>query len=162
MTLYHPNDLCLEIENFYRSVFIFLLIISSLTLGLIVSCLPETMRAIAGNGTIPLKGIYKPSLLKWKIEPSNMGKPEQEPQLKGVTIETFLDPLRLLARRELITTLIYGGFAYAIWSMVTSSTTQLFKQHFQLNELQVGLSFLPNGKSFMCTYLHAKLKSDMI
>jgi Ca2+/Na+ antiporter len=43
--------------------------------------------------------------------------------------------------------LIFGGVVYAIWSMVTSSTTGLFKSRFGLSELVLGLAFLPNGTS---------------
>jgi hypothetical protein len=46
--------------------------------------------------------------------------------------------------------LIFGSVVYASWSMVTSSTTALFHRLFLLNELQLGIIFVPNGT---CPYL---------
>lgn len=76
-----------------------------------------------------------------------MKDPEKAIVRKKVTIMTFLDPLRLLAQKDVLLNLIFGGCIYAIWSMVTSSTTSLFKQNFGLDELVLGLAFLPNGES---------------
>ena len=62
-----------------------------------------------------------------------------------VTLKTFVEPLLLLKEKDILPSLIFGGTIYAIWSMVTSSTTGLFKQAFGLSELLLGLAFLPNG-----------------
>jgi len=64
-----------------------------------------------------------------------------------VTARMFIEPLFLLKEKDILLSLIFGGTIYAIWSMVTSSTTGLFKDIFRLNELQLGLAFLPNGTS---------------
>lgn len=66
---------------------------------------------------------------------------------KKITLSTFTEPLKLLIQKDILINLIFGGVVYTIWSMVTSSTTGLFKEKFNLSELQVGLAFLPNGKS---------------
>jgi MFS family permease len=42
----------------FRSIFIFLLILSSITVLAIVIFLPETLRIIAGDGSLRLAGIY--------------------------------------------------------------------------------------------------------
>ena len=62
-----------------------------------------------------------------------------------VNCRTFIEPLLLLKEMDILLSLIFGGTIYAIWSMVTASTVGLFKQVFQLNELQIWLVFLPNG-----------------
>ena len=66
---------------------------------------------------------------------------------KSVTFGTFIEPLKLLTRKDILLNLIFGGVVYAIWSMVTASTTGLFKSNFGLSELLLGLAFLPNGTS---------------
>lgn len=130
----------------FRSIFIFLLILSALTLGMILAFLPETMRRIAGNGSVKVKGIYKPIV---NLNHALVSVPDPECEASGdkprVTIMTFVEPILLLTQKDIITNLVYGGVVYTIWSMVTSSTTDLFKQAFGLNELQVGLCYLPNG-----------------
>lgn len=103
------------------------------------------MRNIAGNGSLRLTGIYNPLIRLVTKEPDYMQDPEKEIVRKKITISTFVDPLRLLTQKDILLNLIFGGIIYTIWSMVTSTTTSLFKSAFGLNELLIGLSFLPNG-----------------
>ena len=112
---------------------------------MVVFFLPETMRSIAGNGTLRLNGMYKPLIYKLRKEPLYMTDPDEDFVLPKVTLATFVGPLKLLVEKDILTSLIFGGVVYAIWSMVTSSTTGLFKENFHLNELLLGLAFLPNG-----------------
>lgn len=105
------------------------------------------MRAIAGNGSLRLSGIlYQPLIYKIKGEPEDMVDPSEPPLSKKVTLQSFVGPLRLLLDRSIFLNLVFGGVVYAIWSMVTSSTTGLFKGIFGLDELRLGLAFLPNGR----------------
>ncbi|KAE9578225.1 hypothetical protein CGMCC3_g5845 [Colletotrichum fructicola] len=123
-----------EFISFYQAITIVIIIF-----------LPETMRSIAGNGSLRLGGVYKPLIRLVTKEPDYLEDPEEPLPRKKVTAATFLEPLRLLVQRDILINLIFGGVVYTIWSMVTSSTTGLFKQLFNLNELQIGLAFLPNG-----------------
>jgi MFS family permease len=128
----------------FRAIFVFLLIISSVVLLAIIVFLPETLRTIAGNGSLKLSGIHRP-LIHLVTRPKNQEEPEEPLVRKKVTISTFTDPLKLLAQRDILFNLIFGGVIYTVWSMVTASTTGLFKSVFGLNDLQVGFAFLPNG-----------------
>ncbi|OBR12589.1 major facilitator superfamily transporter [Colletotrichum higginsianum IMI 349063] len=129
----------------FRSIFVFLLALSSAVTLVIVFFLPETMRAIAGNGSLRLRGVYKPLIRYLRKEPDYMEDPEGPVRRKEVTPMTFVEPLRLLAQKDILVNLVFGGVVYTVWSMVTSSTTDLFKMTFHLSELQIGLAFLPNG-----------------
>lgn len=124
----------------------FLLIASSLILIAIVLFLPETMRSIAGNGSLQLSGVYKPLFRYVTKEPKYMQEPDGPLNRRKVTVWTFLRPFRLFQEKDLVVNLIWGGFIYAIWNMVTTSTTPLFKSRFNLNELLLGVAFLPNGE----------------
>ncbi|GKT47358.1 itaconate transport protein [Colletotrichum spaethianum] len=129
----------------FRSIFVFLLILSSMVILVIITFLPETMRAIAGNGSLRLEGVYKPLILYITKEPDYLENPEDPYRQKEITLMTFVEPLRLLVQKDILVNLLFGGVVYTVWSMVTSSTTGLFKQRFNLNELEIGLAFLPNG-----------------
>lgn len=137
------------LANFFgfRSIFVFLFIVSSLVLIMIIVFLPETMRSIAGNGSLRLGGVYQPLASKFRREPDYMRDPDEAVSRKPVTLATFVEPLKLLLEKDILFNLIFGGVVYAIWSMVTSSTTGLFKENFGLSELVLGLAFLPNGMS---------------
>lgn len=128
-----------------RSIFVFLLILSSLVLIAIIIFLPETLRSIAGNGSLRLTGIHQPLIRKIQKEAPYIADRDDSYSPKKITLKTFVEPLLLLKEKDILLSLIFGGTVYAIWSMVTSSTTGLFKQAFSLNELLLGLVFLPNG-----------------
>lgn len=129
----------------FRSIFVFLLVISVLVLAVIVLVLPETLRSIAGNGGYRLTGIYQPLLRYYTKEPDSMQDPSPGLVRKKITARTFIDPLTLLAEKDILLQLIFGGIIYTIWSMVTATTAGLFKASFGLNELLIGLCFLANG-----------------
>lgn len=130
----------------FHSIFMFLLILSSLTLVSLVVFLPETMRSIAGNGTMRLGGIYRPLIESFGVK-SKYHTRDASKDTRKITIdlETFTSPLKLLIQKDILTNLLFGGVVYAIWSMVTSSTTGLFKARFHLDETMIGLAYLPNG-----------------
>ncbi|KAH8680694.1 major facilitator superfamily transporter [Xylariales sp. PMI_506] len=129
----------------FRSIFVFLLILSGVVTLVILLLLPETLRSIAGDGSLRLNGIWKP--LIWSIgkEPSYLVDPVAPIKRKEVTLQTFVDPLKLLGQKDILINLVFGGVVYTIWSMVTSTTTDLFKSRFGLSERLLGLAFLPNG-----------------
>ncbi len=155
------NAICLVVRNFsiaigpvigglladflgFRSIFVFLLVLSSLTILIIFVFLPETMRSIAGDGSLRLGGIYKPLVYSIRA-PKHAQNPGGPACSKRVTLLTFVEPLRLLAERAILFNLVFGGVVYSIWSMVTSSTPGLFNTSFALSERLLGLAFLPNG-----------------
>lgn len=141
----------------FRSIFAFLLILSCVVLAAIILFLPETLRSIAGNGSLRLTGVYLPFIQRllagrkgsrFLQQYCNNNK-EDEDMLprKRVTAQTFIEPLKLLGEKDILFNLLFGGAVYAVWTMVTSSTTRLFQQSFGLNEMLLGLAFLPNGRN---------------
>ncbi|KAF2676917.1 MFS general substrate transporter [Lentithecium fluviatile CBS 122367] len=135
------------LANFFgfRSIFIFLLVLSTIVVLAIVIFLPETLRSIAGNGSLRLTGIHQPLIRRIRKEKPYMTDRDDSYSPNKVTARTFIEPLLLLKEKDILLSLIFGGTVYAVWSMVTSSTTGLFKQAFGLNELLLGLAFIPNG-----------------
>jgi MFS family permease len=130
----------------FQSIFWFLTICAAVSLLSLLIFLPETLRPIAGNGTVRLRGIHKPFQYaitgqKGAIDGADSG------QKKGkVTWRAIVAPLTFLAEKDVFITLFFGSIIYAVWSMVTSSTTELFQDVYHLTSLEVGLTFLGNGK----------------
>ncbi|KAK8052206.1 major facilitator superfamily transporter [Apiospora rasikravindrae] len=130
----------------FRSIFVFLVILSGAVFVLILFLLPETLRTVAGDGSVRLRGIYQPFFERIVKAPAGVHDQEDDSlQRKKVSLQSFLAPLKLLGQPDVLLHLIFGGMIYAVWSMVTSSTTSIFKGHFGLDELEIGLAFLPNG-----------------
>ncbi|KAL5331419.1 hypothetical protein ACEPPN_000949 [Leptodophora sp. 'Broadleaf-Isolate-01'] len=128
----------------FRSIFWFLFGLGSVALLLILLLLPETLRSIAGNGTLRLAGIHRP--LIYTFSPPSDALIDRDPTpKKKVTLSDIVAPLKFLFEKDVFITLFFGSIVYTVWSMVTSSTTSLFQSRFHLNDLQIGLAFLPNG-----------------
>lgn len=145
----------------FRAIFWFLFILGATSLGTIVLLLPETLRSVAGNGTVRLTGFQRPLIYSFKPQPDALMEPDDVPKRK-VTLMSVLAPLRFLFEKDVFVSLFFGSIVYTgmwqspfllvrvinlflVWSMVTSSTTALFQARFSLTDLQVGLVFLPNG-----------------
>ncbi|OBT58609.1 hypothetical protein VE04_01702 [Pseudogymnoascus sp. 24MN13] len=126
-------------------------------LTILVVFLPETLRSIASNGTVCLKGIHRP--IYYKFTQSEEHLVEREiPTKKRLTSSMAFGPFMLLLEKDVFSVIFFGSIVYAVWSMVTSSTTALFQDRFNLSDLQVGLVFLPNGiASMLGSYLTGKL-----
>lgn len=141
----------------YHVIFWFLFGGGVFALLVLVVFLPETLRPIAGNGSICLKGIHRP--LYYRFTPSQEHLIEQNlPPAKPFTPSMLLSPFKLLLEKDVFSTILFGSVVYAVWSMVTSSTPALFQSRFHLSDLQTGLIFLPNGiASILGSYLTGKL-----
>jgi MFS family permease len=148
----------------FRAIFVFQSSIAIALLLIIVFFLPETLRIIAGNGSVRLTGAYKPLAVRFKF----MHEQEQTrtavlyaPQ--KLSLRVLVKPLRLLREKDILLSLISGGLVFAIWMMVTVSTTGLFEEAFRLNTILLGLAFVPNaigsiaGSALMGKFLHNDL-----
>ena len=129
----------------FRSIFWFLAIISGISLLSILIFLPETLRPIAGNGTVPLHGLHKPWIYYITGNKDTQAGAVPSGTKKQVTLKTVFEPLTFLAEKDVFITLFFGAVVYTVWSMVTSSTSSVFEATYGLNTLEVGLTFLGNG-----------------
>lgn len=130
----------------FRCLFVFLFALSTTTLIAVAFLLPETLRSVAGNGSLPLVGISQPLVWKFKL----FGKPahvdeSQTPVARPITPKKrFLEPLHLFRHRGILLSLAFNSIIFMVWMMVTVSTTTLFQTAFRINEALVGLAFVPN------------------
>lgn len=137
----------------YHSIFWTLVILSGIVLAATIVLLPETLRSIAGNGSLPLKGwkfapLYHKSAPWVKAEAAGMNQSvsgDTAQVREKVTLRMFLEPVKFLIEPDVACTLFFGAVIFTVWSMVTASTTSILVREYQLSTLQVGLCFLPNG-----------------
>jgi hypothetical protein len=133
----------------FHSIFWFLAIMGSISLLLILLFLPETLRTIAGNGTVRLVGIQKPFICSIRPQTDVLTEFDPNAPKPRITIASIFSPLKFLVEKDVFITLFFGSIVYAVWSMVTSSTTALFQERYHLSNLLTGVAFLPNGKLIM-------------
>lgn len=130
----------------YRSIFWFLIIAGGVSLLSILVLLPETLRPIAGNGTVKLNGIHKPFIYSITGQKGVVEGAQPEAKKKQSSWKSVFAPLTFLVEKDVFITLFFGSIVYTVWSMVTSSTTDLFSEVYGLSSLDIGLTFLGNGK----------------
>ncbi|USP74945.1 MFS general substrate transporter [Curvularia clavata] len=75
---------------------------------------PETLRSIAGNGSLRLTGIHQPLIRKIQKEVPYVADRDDSYTLKKITLKAFVRPLLLLKEKDILLSLIFGGTVYAI------------------------------------------------
>jgi multidrug resistance protein len=137
----------------WRSIFWFLAIFSGVLLVLFVFLFPETCRNVVGNGSIPARGINQ-SLISC-IQQRKLAKQtalavdghgtDDTPKPRNKISLNPLATLRILGEKESCIILLYNGFFFTGMMVTTSSIPDLFKEAYNLNELDVGLCYIANG-----------------
>ncbi|PQE17372.1 MFS multidrug transporter protein [Rutstroemia sp. NJR-2017a BVV2] len=134
----------------WRAIFWFLAAFGGTYLILETLLLPETLRSIVGNGSLPTKGIQN-SVLKYihRRRHPELFEPEktqhslvQAPKAKTVD---FLGPIKILFAQESILIIIFLSLYYTAWQMIITCMSTLFSDTYHLTEIQIGLTFLGNG-----------------
>jgi multidrug resistance protein len=126
----------------WRSIFWTLVILVSLCLLCILFFLPETLRSIAGNGSIPV-----PKRLR-ALVPIVGRKVEQEKYDPATQIKSkhSVNPFILFTYPDVIVLLTFTGIVYAVNYTITATISSSFAKIYpQLSETVIGLCYLPTG-----------------
>ncbi|KAJ7162314.1 MFS general substrate transporter [Mycena filopes] len=129
----------------WRAIFWFLCIASAGCALVLILLLPETLRALVGNGSIPPPG---PRLIARPLLPligrRKLNSAETQP--KARPHKPFKNPLRLLLNPDILLALSFNGVICAVFYGVNASISTIFHETYpQLNETQLGLCFLAIG-----------------
>ncbi|KAJ7627150.1 MFS general substrate transporter [Roridomyces roridus] len=125
----------------WRSIFWFLCIASATCAVILILLLPETLRALVGNGSIcPPSPLSRPLLPLIGRSHARTPPPPNRPR------KPFQNPLRLLLNLDILLLLTFNGLVCAVFYGVTASiSTILSDQYPELNETELGLCFLAIG-----------------
>ncbi|KAI8141950.1 major facilitator superfamily domain-containing protein [Fennellomyces sp. T-0311] len=133
----------------WRWVFWLLLIIGAVGLLAVIFLLPETLRSIVGNGS----GYANPTPTQWLKKHLSKEPPTMSPHVgksRFRTMPNFLEPFLFLRHPDVILVMIINGLYSAILYTYMTTTPTYFSKIYGLNELQVGLCYLPYG--FGCMF----------
>ncbi|THU98469.1 MFS general substrate transporter [Dendrothele bispora CBS 962.96] len=129
----------------WRSIFWFLVIAAGIACIVILLILPETLRAIVGNGSIMPPPLLRPIIpivagyKKQRIPEGDIEKTKTAPR-------KFRNPLVLLSSPDIPLLLFFNGIVSAVFYAVTATISSLFVQTYPfLTEAEVGLCFLCIG-----------------
>ncbi|WVQ78721.1 hypothetical protein IAT38_000808 [Cryptococcus sp. DSM 104549] len=133
----------------WRSIFWFLLIFCGCVLVPIVLALPETLRSIVGDGSIPPPPLNctPAALMKRKREMKEMEKRGETPETLGLhrvkyepwtSFQLFLEP-------DLALMFTWASLYYALWYALLTVFSSLLHNEYGANDVVVGLCYIPNG-----------------
>ncbi|KAL8684001.1 MAG: hypothetical protein Q9186_000031 [Xanthomendoza sp. 1 TL-2023] len=155
----------------YAWIFWFLLLVGVALLATVAGFLPETARNVVGNGSrepsrwwertwmAPLRSgivtIWYAFLNIWTARPrsSHLTEKGGDSKTDGNAVVTkkklkILNPLqclKILFLKDAVPILLVHGFSYMIDFSIQTSIPSAFTDLYHLNELEIGLSYLPRG-----------------
>lgn len=136
----------------WRSVFWFLVIVSGGYLVVYMIAMPETARAIVGDGSLPPKECWRMSLVQYLFsrrrgrmaaasETNQEGSENQQSSSK-LKFPNPLASFAILLEKDAFIIISYVGLVMFGNIALLTSTPNLFPRLYGFNELQVGLCFL--------------------
>jgi hypothetical protein len=107
--------------------------------------LPETLRAIAGNGSVPLKGLYRPL-----VPIVGTKKHEYEVSARPPQKKVSMNPFLILTFPDITINLFYAGWMFAVNYTILSTIGSAFAEAYPwLSQTALGLAYLPTGFGMM-------------
>ena len=126
----------------WRSIFWSIVIMVAACLVLIALFLPETLRSIAGNGSIPVPRHLRP-ILPIVGRKAALGKADAESR---ATPKHSVNPFVLFTYPDVIVLLTFTGIVYAVNYTITATISSSFAKIYpDLSETVLGLCYLPTG-----------------
>lgn len=128
----------------WGAVFWFLAIAAGTFFVPLLLFFPETCRGIVGNGSIPAVGW---NLAIWSYFQTTTAVRPQGPTLprRRVNIPNPWSTLRLLSHRPVGLVLLANGVVFSSYYAVTAGIPALFHRIYNLDDLEIGLCFIPAG-----------------
>ncbi|KAF7167808.1 hypothetical protein CNMCM5623_000996 [Aspergillus felis] len=132
----------------WRAIFWFLVIFSGVFGIIIAIFLPETCRAVVGNGSVPAARWNQSG---WQVLGRKWGARKQKPEPDSQTVERRrrrANPLAsalIATDKEALLILIYSSLLFSGYMAVLSTLTSQLQSRFQFNSIQIGLCYLPVG-----------------
>ena len=132
----------------WRSIFWFLAIFSGSWLVLIALSLPETLRTLAGDGTVAVSGIRAVPLRCMKPKPRGGHE-----ILQGLPISTHSALggfVTILYQKDKALVMSSIAILYMVWNCLQASLSTLLTQVYHFTYLEAGLTYIPFGMGVGC------------
>jgi predicted MFS family arabinose efflux permease len=131
----------------WRAIFWFLAIYSGVFLAILILFLPETLRSLVGNGSIPARGLSQNpiSYIRAQLQKGSNVSPVVESTKTPQKELDFLGAVRLIFGLEVSCAIFYLSIYYTGWQMTMSAMSTLFSRTYGLTSLSNGLTFIGNG-----------------
>lgn len=135
-------------------VFWFLTILGILFVLILVVLFPETSRKIVDNGSLPAARWNRPILSLLATYPKNVASkaPKSVPASAKtpLTLPNPLPALRIVLYKDASLVLWVSAIHYMAYYCIQATMATLFSTKYHLDELQIGLTYLPIGFGVAC------------
>ncbi|KAK0100732.1 hypothetical protein ONS95_007182 [Cadophora gregata] len=141
----------------WTAIFWFLTIYAGAFLVVLIVVLPETLRAMVGNGSRPVTGLSN-SLLSYIQRRRHPLSPEEEADLQRTMTSAsgsngsmkklpvdILGPIKIIFSIEVSFAILFLSIYYTVWQMTVAVMSTLFARTYHLSSLHIGLTFIGNG-----------------
>ncbi|CAG7915817.1 unnamed protein product [Penicillium olsonii] len=125
----------------WHAIFWFLAIAAGTFFVPLLCFFPETCRGVVGNGSVSPVG-WNRSLRNYLQESAPCSPPSK---VRRVQIPNPCATLRLLSHRPVGLVLLANGVLFSSYYAVTTAIPPLFKHTYGLDDMEIGLCFLPAG-----------------
>ncbi|KAI5477719.1 MFS transporter [Pseudohyphozyma bogoriensis] len=134
----------------WQSLFWFLTAFGGVVFILIILVLPETLRSLVGNGSIPPPPLNRTVLSiirarRHRNDPVDPSTIPAMPPKKGWKDLQPLAPFRMFKEKDVLLVLTFNAIVYTLFYTVITSTASAFKATYHLGETALGLCLLANG-----------------
>lgn len=136
----------------WKWIFWMLVILGGFCLALLIIALPETSRAVVGNGSVTPHGIYR-SLMPISKEQKGKHEAEETIKKKPITFTNPLASLKILLSFRLSNVLVCNGIAYTVYCCIQASLSSLFIDVYGYHDLEAGLIYIPFGVACLVSTL---------
>ncbi|PFH58393.1 hypothetical protein XA68_13734 [Ophiocordyceps unilateralis] len=127
----------------WPSIFCFCAVFVSLWLVPWILCVPETCRAVVGNGSVP-PPTWNMTLIDFIRCRGVNQRSDTAPRVQ-LRLPNPLRTLHVVFRKEEGLILLISATIYLNFILVSATLSTIFKTIYQYNELEVGLCYLPYG-----------------
>ncbi|TPX09030.1 uncharacterized protein E0L32_001709 [Thyridium curvatum] len=128
----------------WRAIFWFCAILSGVATIPYTLFIPETCRKVVGNGSVPPRGWNKTLLDHWRLRKQPKQTETAAPKQR-LGFPNPLKALRILVEKDLSQILFLSALIYLVFILMSATLSTQFKPIYGLNDLQIGLCYLPYG-----------------
>lgn len=129
----------------WHGIFYFLTALAGCFAVVLFLVLPETLRAIVGNGSIEPGSTYLTRPVLRLLSPPHAGPPtEENPRPPRRKVDIF-GPLKMMRQLDVLCGLLFTAFFYTVWQATLVASATLFATVYGLDKISVGLAFIANG-----------------
>ena len=134
----------------WRAIFWFLTIYGAAFLVALIFLLPETLRSLVGNGSIPARGLARTPISCFQARRHPASHPPLQRSISTASTSKrlavdFLGPIYIICSIEVTFIMIFLAIYYTVWQMTITVMSTLFERTYGLSQIEIGLTFIANG-----------------